>query len=117
MIGHHSHVLGTSGNPVRIITNFFKLESAPDWNLYQYRIDFSPTIMSTGLRHILVNKQSNTLGVIKCFDCDSLYLPIKLPNEVRFIVLSLSSIHNHNNMVPHIVCNGRSVGDGKSPKF
>ena len=79
-----THSAGTLGHPVDIITNFFSLDCAPDWNLYQYRIDFSPTIMSTRLRRALIYSQREILGDVKCFDADTLYLPIRLPNEVCY---------------------------------
>ncbi|KAK6628902.1 hypothetical protein RUM43_002719 [Polyplax serrata] len=32
---------GNFGTPVELVTNYFKLETVPDWVLYQYRVDFS----------------------------------------------------------------------------
>ena len=35
--------IGVSGTPIQVITNYFNLEQAPDWHLYQYHVDFNPT--------------------------------------------------------------------------
>lgn len=68
------------GTPVNLVTNYFRLLKAPDWQLFQYRVDFSPVIELSGLRNRLIYEQKATLGGY-LFDGTVLYLTIKLPDE------------------------------------
>ncbi|XP_037029496.1 protein aubergine-like [Bradysia coprophila] len=72
---------GTSGQPVALLTNHFRLLKQPNWQLYQYRVDFSPQIELRGLRNRLIYEQKPTLGGY-LFDGTMLFLSVKLPNEV-----------------------------------
>jgi aubergine-like protein len=72
---------GTTGQPVTLLTNHFRLLKQPTWQLYQYRVDFSPQIELRGLRNRLIFEQKPTLGGY-LFDGTMLFLSVKLPNEV-----------------------------------
>lgn len=64
------------------MTNYFQLEQAPDWHLYQYRVDYSPDIDSKKLRIGLLHNHEQLLGKTKAFDGMTLFLPKKLQNPV-----------------------------------
>lgn len=64
-----------------MITNHFRLLKKPNWQLYQYRVDFAPNIELRGLRNRLIYEQKPTLGGY-LFDGTMLFLSIKLPNDV-----------------------------------
>jgi aubergine-like protein len=66
---------------VSLVTNYFRMETAPDFHLYQYHVSFQPEIISKGLRSILVREQSHLIGKVKAFDGTVLFLPIRLPND------------------------------------
>ncbi|XP_074640256.1 piwi-like protein 1 isoform X2 [Tubulanus polymorphus] len=69
---------GGYGAPQTIIANFFKLESAPSWNLYQYHVDFKPQVDSKRVRIAMVKSQSAIIGPVSAFDGMVLFLPRKL---------------------------------------
>ncbi|XP_037033212.1 protein aubergine-like isoform X2 [Bradysia coprophila] len=71
---------GTSGQPVTLLTNYFRLLKQPDWQLYQYRVDFSPPVELRGLRNRLIFEQKAVLGGY-LFDGTLLFLSVKLPEE------------------------------------
>jgi aubergine-like protein len=55
-------ILGTSGNVVKLTSNYFKLLTHTDWALYQYRVDFSPDEDRTAVRKGLLRHHKNILG-------------------------------------------------------
>lgn len=71
---------GLTGECVPLTTNYFKLDKKPEWALYQYRVDFSPTLELRGLRNRMIFEQKKTLGGY-LFDGTVLYITRKLPLE------------------------------------
>lgn len=63
-------------------TNFIELVSAPKWTLYQYHVDFEPTIESQRLRAALMSQHNEMFDNAKAFDGMTLYSVKKLPSEV-----------------------------------
>uniref|UniRef100_A0A224X701 Putative translation initiation factor 2c eif-2c n=1 Tax=Panstrongylus lignarius TaxID=156445 RepID=A0A224X701_9HEMI len=53
---------GTSGVPVTLRSNYFKLQTHTDWALYQYRVDFAPDEDRTGCRKGLLRVHKDILG-------------------------------------------------------
>lgn len=41
---HITSVVGTSGKPCKLVSNFFKVQSSTSWCLYEYRVDFTPEV-------------------------------------------------------------------------
>lgn len=72
---------GSSGKTVALITNYFRLLKKPTWQIYQYRVDFSPTIELRGLRNRLIFEQKPIFGGY-LFDGTMLFLTVKLPNDI-----------------------------------
>ena len=73
---------GASGTQIQVITNYFNLEQAPDWHLYQYHVDFNPPVESKRMRIALLCSHEDLIGKTKAFDGMVLFLPIKLQNQV-----------------------------------
>ncbi|XP_048752927.1 piwi-like protein 1 isoform X2 [Ostrea edulis] len=73
---------GTSGTQLPVVTNYFKLEMAPDWHLYQYHVEFNPPIDSRKMRMALLMHHENLLGKTKAFDGMILYLSHRLQEQV-----------------------------------
>ena len=71
-----------SGAKVRLVTNYFRLKQAPDWQLYQYHVAFSPEVESRGLRMRFVKDHREMLGPTRAFDGMVLFLAKRLPNDV-----------------------------------
>jgi len=38
----NGHFLLVSGQPIKLLTNFFKMEKKATWVIHKYRVDFSP---------------------------------------------------------------------------
>ncbi|CAN9513483.1 unnamed protein product [Ophioblennius macclurei] len=72
---------GTSGRPVQLTSNFFRILSAPQWVLYQYHVDFEPPVESRRLRTGLLFEHEQTLGPARTFDGSLLFLPKRLQNK------------------------------------
>lgn len=86
---------GTSGRPVTIQTNFFRLLKSPTWTLYQYRVDFTPTVDHIGLRKALIAQQRSEFGGGGyLFDGTLLYLTKKLETANDVIVFQSESREN-----------------------
>lgn len=63
-------------------TNYFKLVTTTDWDLYQYKVEFFPNDERTAIRKGLVKSHKDTLGPY-VFDGNLLY-SIKRIEQVRY---------------------------------
>ncbi|KAF7251130.1 Piwi-like protein 4 [Varanus komodoensis] len=72
----------SSGIPVKLITNLFSLGLPREWQLYQYRVTFTPELESRHLRVALLYGHAELLGTTKVFDGATLFLAKKLENRV-----------------------------------
>jgi len=73
---------GTSGQPINLVSNLFKLEHAPNFHLFQYRVDFNPEVPSKGMRKAMLKEHVDLIGRDYQFDGMALFLPIRLEREV-----------------------------------
>uniref|UniRef100_UPI00358F629F piwi-like protein 1 n=1 Tax=Myxine glutinosa TaxID=7769 RepID=UPI00358F629F len=85
------HVLhskqGTSGKSMDLLANFFRLNSRPDWVVYQFHVDFNPEMLSNKLRYGLVNSQTQLLGTSIAFEGNILYSLKKFTEKVEEVVV------------------------------
>lgn len=65
---HVANKKGKSGNPLTVIANYFKVETIPDWVIYQYHVDFSPSVESPRMRRALLCIHKEQLGSCYLFD-------------------------------------------------
>ena len=65
-------------------TNFFEIINRPDWALYQYHVDFDPTIESRVLRCGLLKQHDALFRNVKAFDGMTLFSMTKLEREVKY---------------------------------
>ncbi|XP_019381037.1 PREDICTED: piwi-like protein 4 isoform X1 [Gavialis gangeticus] len=73
---------GSSGIPVKVITNLYSLLLPREWQLYQYHVTFNPEFESRRLRLALLYSHAEFLGKAKAFDGVILFLSQKLENQV-----------------------------------
>ena len=72
-----------------MVSNYFRMNSAPNWQLYQYAVSFAPEIENRSLRQRLVKEQREYLGPTRAFDGMVLYLARRLPEPVGISKSSL----------------------------
>ncbi|TMS03926.1 Piwi-like protein 1 [Larimichthys crocea] len=72
---------GTSGSPIRLTANFFRIVSRPQWVLYQYHVDYNPPMESRRLRSALLFQHEEVLGSARSFDGALLFLPNRLHSK------------------------------------
>uniref|UniRef100_A0A665WN07 Piwi-like RNA-mediated gene silencing 1 n=1 Tax=Echeneis naucrates TaxID=173247 RepID=A0A665WN07_ECHNA len=72
---------GTSGTPINLTANFFRILSRPQWFLYQYHVDFNPPMESRRLRSALLFQHEEVLGSARSFDGALLFLPLRLDSK------------------------------------
>lgn len=80
---------------LKLFTNYFKVESRPDWAMYQYRVDFSPPIDNIKLCKGLIYSQEKMFGTC-VFDGTLLFTTRKLQNNVSCVTqtnFNLSTLH------------------------
>ncbi|XP_062983232.1 piwi-like protein 4 [Elgaria multicarinata webbii] len=73
---------GSSGIPVKVITNLFSLGLPREWQLYQYDVAFFPELESRRLRVALLYGHAELQVTAKVFDGATLFLAQKLENRV-----------------------------------
>ncbi|XP_030056067.1 piwi-like protein 4 [Microcaecilia unicolor] len=86
---------GSSGIPLKMVTNLFGLGLPNTWLLFQYHVTFSPAFESRRLKVALLYSHNELLGKAKAFDGATLFLSHKLENEVT----ELSSITKNGETV------------------
>jgi len=70
---------GTSGTPVKILTNYFQVTKLPNFaGLYQYVCAFDPDVQSQKLKGFLMFKLQDVIGDVRVFDGMTLFLPKKV---------------------------------------
>ena len=75
-------ISGTAGSAIQLITNCFKLETKPDWTMYQYHVEYNPDVQNKGMRNKMLKEHNELLGYPKAFDGMILFLPHRLPDDV-----------------------------------
>ncbi|XP_007936292.1 piwi-like protein 4 [Orycteropus afer afer] len=73
---------GSSGIPVKLVTNLFNLDLPQNWQLYQYRVTYNPDLESRRLRIALLYSHSELFNKAKVFDGAILFLSQKLEEKV-----------------------------------
>ncbi|XP_032708667.1 piwi-like protein 4 isoform X2 [Lontra canadensis] len=86
---------GSSGVPVKLVTNLFSLDLPLDWQLYQYHVAYVPDIESRRLRIALLYSHKALSNKAKAFDGTILFLSQKLEAKVT----ELSSETSRGNTV------------------
>nr|XP_020027809.1 piwi-like protein 4 [Castor canadensis] len=73
---------GSSGIPVKLVTNLFNLDFPQNWQLYQYHVTYIPDLASRRLRMSLLYSHSELSNKPKAFDGVILFLSQKLEKKV-----------------------------------
>nr|BCS90542.1 piwi protein [Cladonema pacificum] len=77
------HSQSKSGSHANIASNFFKVETLPNFTgLHQYAVAFEPDINSPKLKSGLLHNLDDILGATRCFDGNTLFMPVKLNDQV-----------------------------------
>lgn len=72
---------GTSGRPVKLRSNYFRMEKMTNWCLYQSRVDFSPNEDRTPVRKKLLRTALKDILPVYVFDGTVLYASKRLHPE------------------------------------
>ncbi|KAM8759484.1 piwi-like protein 1 [Acanthopagrus schlegelii] len=72
---------GSSGSPIHLTANYFRILSRPQWVLYQYHVDYKPPMESRRLRSALLFQHEEALGSARSFDGALLFLPHRLHSK------------------------------------
>lgn len=72
-------------NPIELTTNYFRMTERPIWDVYQYRVDFSPEPEIIGMKKRLLYEHKNLLKS-NMFDGSILFKIEKLPDEITELV-------------------------------
>lgn len=60
--------LGTSGEPIQLLANYFELTNKPEFCIYQYHCDFAPVVESSRMRKGMIREHRETFGNAYIFD-------------------------------------------------
>lgn len=77
---------GSFGTKVEIVTNAYKLETRPNYTIYQYNVAFSPEVDFKKVQIGLIADQQQLLGNVRAFDGMTLFLPKKLAEPITKII-------------------------------
>ncbi|CAN8026453.1 hypothetical protein HPB47_015530 [Ixodes persulcatus] len=80
---HVTDKTGTTGRPIRLVANYFRLLSLPQCCVHQYHVDFVPSVESSRMRRALVGDHREQFGRCYVFDgMSDLKTPSRLEHEV-----------------------------------
>lgn len=80
---HVTNKIGTSGRPIRLLANYFRLISMPQYCVYQYHVDFMPNVESSRMRRAMIGDHRERFGKCYVFDgMSDLKTPTRLDNEL-----------------------------------
>lgn len=82
LIGYESVLAGSAGHQVKLQANYFPLLSKTDWCLYQYRVDFDPSIDMTPERRRLLRGIRERLAHSYLFDGTVMFCSYRLDPDV-----------------------------------
>ncbi|CAL1616189.1 unnamed protein product [Knipowitschia caucasica] len=82
---------GTSGRAIQLSANFFRILSRPQWVLYQYHVDFKPSIESRRFRSAMLYQHEEILGSARSFDGALLFLPHRLHSKETVLCSEMRS--------------------------
>ncbi|KFU89584.1 Piwi-like 1 [Chaetura pelagica] len=77
---------GSSGVQIKLLTNYIRLKSRPQWALYQYHVSYNPEMEARRLRSALLLQHEDLLGITHAFDGSILFLPRRLGNKVTEVL-------------------------------
>lgn len=80
--------IGSSGVPVQLMANFFRVSTGSNWILNNYRVDFEPEPAMTWEKRILIRRHEAVLRGFT-FDGTNLYTPIHYSEQVRHLDYSV----------------------------
>lgn len=75
---------GSSGIPVKLVTNLFSLDLPQDWQLYQYHVTYAPDLESRRMRIALLYSHRELCNKAKAFDGVILFLSQELEEKVWY---------------------------------
>ena len=67
---------------IQATANYVRLLLEPGKGVFEYEVRFNPEVDSQSIRYKMLGQHTEALGGTKTFDGVTLYLPIKLKNEV-----------------------------------
>ena len=64
-----------------LVSNFFRIQGGPTWNMYEYHVDFEPEIDFLSVRSALIRAHKDKIGDVYSFNGALLVSPKQLPEE------------------------------------
>src|SRR5277367_3844024 len=90
---------GSFGRPVLLTSNYFPVESAPEWCIYHYHVEFKPDIEGLRMRKALIATQKPVLGSGYIFDGMHLFMATRLQENVRYFAIIALFCHEGEELV------------------
>jgi len=76
---------GTDGKPVMLETNFFRLNTKPEWRIVHYHVEFEPSIENPRVRMGVLSNHANILGSGYLFDGLQLFTTRKFDQQITVL--------------------------------
>lgn len=76
---------------MKLLSNLFALGFPKEWQLFQYHVDYKPSIASIRMKVALLYSHKDVIGQSHAFDGAMLYLSRKLQDKVIVLITSFLS--------------------------
>ncbi|BFF94970.1 protein piwi [Drosophila madeirensis] len=76
---------GHEGEPIRLQSNFFRIQTKPEWRVVHYHVDFEPELENIRVRMGILSNHANILGSGYLFDGKQLFTNKKFEKELTVL--------------------------------
>lgn len=83
----HNSVI--NDKPLKLITNYFRVETTEKVSMTQYRIDFDPATENRSLKFAIINESKDFLGLHVYDGANTVYLMKRLPDKETWRLVTL----------------------------
>ncbi|EDW63285.1 protein piwi [Drosophila virilis] len=76
---------GQDGTPIKLLSNFYRLKTKPQWRIVHYHVDFAPEVEVVRVRCGILSEHARILGTGYLFDGAQLFTTKKFEQDVTVL--------------------------------
>jgi len=94
---------GTGGRDVNVGTNYVRLELDDGNGIFEYQVEYTPEVETSGAKFALINQHRDVLGGSKMFDGKQLFIPKRLPEDKTMLKSQLCTDGDEGGKKEYVV--------------
>nr|QID20010.1 piwi [Drosophila buzzatii] len=93
---------GSDGNRIKLLSNYYRLNTKPQWRIVHYHVDFSPEIEVLRVRCGVLSEHARSLGTGYLFDGSQLFTTKKFDEDVTVLQVTSKQGVNHTITIKYV---------------